>query len=132
MQIKICNEGDCTSVFVVNPSTGATLHDVHLAIGQGVIVTAKNAHEAEDIEVGEVKIARGGAAVADGEAGEDAPQPDGGSPDSPADDPGEGTAEREIDGEGSGASEDTPESRPAGDFPEDAEGDDGQGGNGEE
>lgn len=54
MQIKVLHEGDCASVLVVNPATSETLENVHLATGQGVTLTAVNAHEPSDIQVGTV------------------------------------------------------------------------------
>ncbi len=54
MQIKVENRGDSTSVEVVNPASEEVLSSVALAAQQAVTVTAVNAHEPSDIEVGEV------------------------------------------------------------------------------
>lgn len=127
MQTRVFNEGDCTRVEVHDPNTGETLHSVHLAIGQEVTVVVPNAHSVDDIEVGEVSLTPGGAAVAEDSPGEQpqedapsegAPQGDGpkgaskdepaplgepapppseDSPDSPAGDHSEGAGEREDD-----------------------------------
>jgi hypothetical protein len=56
MQIKVRNEYGCTEVLVVNPATDMVLYEISLQDGKEVVVTAVNAHEASDIEVGEVTV----------------------------------------------------------------------------
>lgn len=57
MQIKVtqCADREEATVEVINPSTEEVLSCTELANGQSVVVTAVNAHEASDIEVGEVQ-----------------------------------------------------------------------------
>jgi hypothetical protein len=59
MQIRITNDAEgCPKVEVVNPGGDGTpeqiLSSVELAHSQQVTITAVNAHEASDIEVGSV------------------------------------------------------------------------------
>ena len=138
MQTRVFNEGDCTRVEIHNPNTGETLDDVHLAVGQEVTVVVPKAVSVDDIEVGEVSLTPGGAAVAEDSPGEQ-PQEDAPSEDAPQEDGPEGASKEEPAPLGEPAppsSEDSPDS-PAKDPGEGAgepapEGDDGQGGNGEE
>jgi hypothetical protein len=71
MQIKVLHEGDCASVVVGNPATEEILHNVHLAVGQEVVITAINAHEASDLEIGDVV----GGSPGEEEAPEEAAEP---------------------------------------------------------
>lgn len=54
MQIKVNNHGETTHVSVVNPATDETIASAALDKDQEVVVTAVNAHDAADIQVGEV------------------------------------------------------------------------------
>jgi hypothetical protein len=58
MQIQVLNDGDgCAHVSLVNPATGETLSTTQVLADQQLTVTAVNAHEASDIEVGQVEPA---------------------------------------------------------------------------
>jgi hypothetical protein len=85
MEIKVCNYGEATKVVITNPATGETVAEQELTGNQEVVITAVNAHDPSDLQVGEVGEAappapEGGTE----EPGGEAPPPDGGGEPDPA------------------------------------------------
>lgn len=54
MQIEVINNDGCATVAVINPTTQECVSTCEVEPGQRVVATVENAHEASDIQVGEV------------------------------------------------------------------------------
>lgn len=100
MQIKTSIDGDgCGHVEIINPASGETVEARTVQPGQEVTVTAINAHDPSELQVGDVAPTAPPAdtPAPEGEQppAEEPPAPEGGEPQPPAEPPAEASPEEQ-------------------------------------